>query len=86
MKIYDKVLKSLKENPITRSSDKELIWYLCGGHNGIMTKEMFMKAIPFETITRARRKVQEHHPELCATDRVNKLRKQKQQEFPKFLF
>ena len=43
-------------------------------HDGVITKEDFLKAPSFESITRARRKVQELNPELAPNDYVKKAR------------
>lgn len=68
MKLYDIVKQILQTYPTTRDSDKSLIWqvWVKGGYvqNGVITKWDFFDATTPESITRARRKVQEDHPEL----------------------
>lgn len=39
---------------------------------------------PFETVSRARRKLQEKYPELRATSKVENARKEKQMEFEEY--
>ena len=74
-KIYDTVRAILYKHPRTRNSDKELIWTFwwhmgaLGGDGKLTSKAFFSSATP-ESITRARRKVQENHPELQAVKRV----------------
>jgi hypothetical protein len=73
MRTYDLVKMILENNPKTRSSDNELLWdYACAISNDLLytntnlfPKKDFME-IPFETVTRCRRKIQELHPELRA--------------------
>lgn len=78
----------MMESGDTRSSDKRLIWEVLR-KRGLITKiwtedKVFegitwndLKQAPtFESITRARRKVQEQHPELQAVEDVKKKRDQ----------
>lgn len=71
MKLYDLVKDIMINNPYTRNSDKELIWVVLVrkgfATDNIISKENFKRSPTFESITRARRKVQELHPELQAT-------------------
>jgi hypothetical protein len=85
MKIYDIVKQILERNDNTRSSDKYLIWsvfrrlgYVSMTEDGdeYVKKEDFMECPSFESITRARRKVQENHPELQAVEEVRQKREQ----------
>jgi hypothetical protein len=93
LKIYDIVKDLLIKEPLLRSSDRKLIWrvwettgfaseeewgektYL---HASIIYRD-FMKAPMCESITRARRKVQEDNPSLRATDLVQRAREEKEQ-------
>jgi len=64
-KLYDLVKMVLEEQPITRASDKylivEVLWYF----RVTLLDDILKKSVPsFETITRARRKIQQLHPEL----------------------
>jgi len=87
MKTYDIVLSILRKYPKTRSNDSELAWqymvmtaqdptYLDGG---FLTKRDFFN-LPYETITRCRRKIRELHPELSATPLVQRWRSELQSE------
>lgn len=68
MKLYDRVKQILEIYPLTRDSDKHLIWEVWSRKgfivNGAISKWDFLVATSPESITRARRKVQEDHPEL----------------------
>jgi hypothetical protein len=100
MKIFDLVKKILETNEQTRNSDKELIWLVYkklgivrdvewfGTKEAILKEHVISGKMPsFETITRARRKVQELNPSLEATDsKVRSLRKQKQKTKGTFIF
>lgn len=81
MNMYDIVKDILVRYPETRSSDKYLIWEvlrLLGFlEAGQLTWDRFRKTPPLESITRARRKVQEMHPELQANETVREIRRQK---------
>jgi len=82
MKLYDLVKDILIKAPQTRSSDKSLIWEVLRRRNCLINVEGrygvitvldykgFEDAPTFESITRARRKVQEVHPELQAVEEV----------------
>ena len=91
MNIYDKVLRLLTQKPETRSSDKKLlleIWrdqgILVNEHLNI---EAFIRsAVSAETITRARRKVQEVHKNLRAEQVVSEGRREVEKEKGLFIF
>lgn len=89
-KLYDLILNLLKEFPAMRSSDKKLIWnvwgYLGYVHNGHIGRQSFMNAPTPETITRCRRKIQEHKPELRATVQVQNKRKEKEETKGNFIY
>ncbi len=74
MKLYDKVKTLLEMYPKLRNSDMELFWDICERkqltREGFISKSNFMNAPAFESISRARRKVQENHPELAASESV----------------
>lgn len=84
MKIYDLVKQILEDTPKTRESDKLLmlyVWYKQGVINGGMIdgRRFMSEATTPESITRARRKVQELHPSLRSTNTaVNQARDAKQ--------
>mgnify|MGYP001574549948 CR=1 FL=1 len=95
MKIYDVIFDLLTEYPELRNSDKKLlwsVWHRKGLITGIasnyaITREGFYKAPSSESVTRARRKVQELHPELGATsEKVKSLRRQKENTKGTFIF
>lgn len=82
MKLYDLIKKLLMEDVELRNSDKKLIWATwqeLGLANESITYENFLKdkcPLP-ESIRRCRQKIQETHPELEATVKVKKLRKER---------
>lgn len=95
MKLYDLVKELLTKYPELRDSDKKLLWNVWGkkGHlsvndfgNTAITKESFLKSVSAESITRARRKVQEQHPELRASKAVEDSRKLKAEKKGMFIF
>lgn len=84
---YDMVLELLKENEEYRKSDLMLLQRV---YSDILGKDagkmqfktilnMIGKELPaFDTVCRARRKVQENHPELVDHDTYNRRMKKKQ--------
>jgi len=93
--IYDIVLRILRESPVSRNSDKKLIWNVlytmgyvaeAGVGYGLINIDNFLKAPSFESITRARRKVQELHPELRSSKEVQKAKDLKQSKGGNFIF
>jgi len=90
MKLYNIVKDTLILHPITRSSDKRLIWYVMMLANNVRTDNMtfvqFMNCPSFESITRARRKVQENHPDLQAGAGVKKAREDKESTKGTFVY
>lgn len=90
MRTYDIVLKLLREHEELRSSDRKLLWAVWewqGIASNSMTKELFLSSsIVAEGVTRARRKIQQLHPELHATQEVKKARKIKQEQKGKLIF
>ena len=99
MKIYDRVKKILEKYPDCRNDDKKLMWAVWW-EKGLVQYDSktpiaisrimymdFLNAPMPESITRARRKVQELHPELCPTrDFVKRARKQKEATKGNFVF
>lgn len=90
MKIYDIVLKLLIDRLELRSSDRKLLWAVWeyqGIAGSTITKQQFLDTtISAESITRARRKAQELHPELEANDVVKNARVVKQQSKGTWIF
>lgn len=99
MNAYDLVKKVLEEKPYTRSSDKHLlweVWFLQGctseEYDDAFRTEIIKKgawlnrALTPETVTRARRKVQEQHPELCAEKAVEDARRKREEKGGNFIF
>lgn len=90
MKIYDLVKRLLTDLPELRNSDKKLIWAVWAKKQLVqvrpnqpiaLAKVMYMdylNAPSSESITRARRKLQEQFPHLRATKPVEVRRRKKQ--------
>lgn len=82
--MYILVKELLEEKPERRDNDKKLIWavlfklgYADTYH--IRFQDFLDRGFPaFESITRARRKVQQDHPELRASKFIRDLRKLKE--------
>jgi hypothetical protein len=79
--MYEIVKKVLTEDETTRLDDKKLIWRVYGSMgfvvNGVLDYGSFKNCPTPETVTRARRKVQELHPEL--TDKYTKRNRAKRE-------
>jgi hypothetical protein len=77
-KLYDTVRDLLRSNQLYRNSDRALIWAVLEVQgmvkDGTLNRDGFIESVAFESITRARRKVQENHPELQANETVKKHR------------
>lgn len=101
MKIYDLVKELLEKYPQTRNSDKFLMWtvwtYQIEKEEGKKPLENGLpQFLPFhmfintcttpESITRARRKVQEIHPELQAIPEIQAIRAEKESKKGTFIF
>lgn len=91
MKLYDKVKQLLTDNPELRDSDKKLltkVWKEQGIiTNGYFNEALFLRSgISAESVTRARRKVQEHHSDLKGHSEVVKERKVREEKFGMFTF
>ena len=90
MKIYDLVHELLIKDVSLRNSDLKLIWAVLEKtdkvRNNFISYTNFMSSIPHESITRARRKIQQLHPELKAVKEVEEKRKEREAKFPKLIF
>ncbi len=88
--MYERVLSLLQDHPQTRNSDKKLFWRYCVTYHGMdsdhMTLQFWTNGPSYESITRARRKVQEIHPELTGVDSVQANRKALEQMKGNFIF
>lgn len=93
MKLYDTVKEVLEQYPDTRDSDKKLMWLIWSrqlekstsesiSHYDFLSKQVTTP----ESITRARRKVQQTHEHLRATKAVETARKRKEQTKGLFIF
>lgn len=84
MKLYDLTKQLLEQYEPLRSDDKKLLWAVWTKMKlveaGSITKELYYKAPSSESVTRARRRVQENNPELQATQAVQEARKQIEKE------
>lgn len=87
MKLYDTVKQLLTVYPQLRNSDKKLLWAVWTmkglvkvNLEGVksISRESFYKAPSSESVTRARRKIQEEFPHLQATQEVQESREEKQ--------
>lgn len=95
MKTYDLIKLILTEKPETRSNDKKLmleVWsrqnviYRSNQQFAINTQLFITKAAPAESITRARRKIQELHKHLRAVASVEEKRREKQNQKGTFVY
>jgi len=88
--IYELVKDILTKYPATRDSDKKLIWsvHIKEGKvvGGRMSMEDFLNSTSEESITRARRKVQEECPELASSPIVAEMRKEKEEDKGTFVY
>ena len=87
----DDVKAILEQHPSARNSDFELIAFFAYQHSlsGVPFSEAVMRwqlkqLPPFETITRARRKLQEQYPQLRATETVRKRRAESEERHRDF--
>ncbi len=95
-KIFDLVKELLTEHPSLRDSDKKLLWAVWWKKRLVQAQKPlaisrilymdYMNAPSSESITRARRKVQEMYPELAATKPIEKRRRVKEQTKGTFIF
>lgn len=85
MRLYELIKKLLEEKEDRRNSDKKLmwaVWHKLGYATLSMSFTDFINPncpTP-ESITRARRKIQEEYPELQATDEVERERRKKEEQ------
>ena len=90
MTIYDLVFKLLTERPALRDSDKKLIWsvWITQGKviGGKIMMEDYLSSEIEESITRARRMVQNDHPELKASPIVQEMRDKKEEDKGTFIY
>lgn len=88
---YDIVKDILIEFKDCRDSDKRLLWEFWK-RSGLTTPEgtisysNYLNATSSESITRARRKVQELHPELGSSEEVQKEKDKKEQSKGTFIY
>lgn len=88
--VAPKVLMVLKDFPDTREDDKELILKVYQHHYGVRLTEafasvMWRKDLPtFESIRRARQRIQAECPELRASADVERVREDERKEYVKF--
>lgn len=92
MKIYDLVKSLLVKDKKYRNSDRELLWEVWelegSAFAGVMRRDKFLgkETTTPESITRARRMVQEKHPELGADPEVKKARDAREEDKGTFVF
>jgi len=88
--MYDLVKLILEQDKEARSSDRRLIWavYQSMGHlkDGMLDYENFLICPTPETITRARRKVQELNPDLDADESTKRIRRKRELKGGYFVF
>ena len=84
MKVYDKVKYLLETFPECKDSDKKLLWryWSCQINKTSQLLDSidyhdFNRLVSAESITRARRAVQEHHEELRASKKIEEARSSK---------
>jgi len=80
MKLHDRILKILEEKPATRNSDTELMLETWASFGLYLSKEQaeLLKSLPkLESITRARRTIQNDLGLYKASERVQKARMDK---------
>ena len=95
--ITDIVKEVLKAHEKARNSDEYLYLLVCsivGKNNGFDAENMTMahfllyrkefKLPSFETVSRARRKIQQHHPELAGNDVVEGYRSENEEVFKRY--
>lgn len=91
-KIEDKVFKVLQQRPETRSDDFVLVFWVFNEFNEnavympfdyVMANHVELCLPSFHSITRARRKIFENHPEL-KPKKITKYRAEKEEEFKEY--
>ena len=96
-KISDLVHELLINEPACRNSDNILYWRVLqtiGSRNGIDVEKMSVPTLllhmreyglpSIESVGRARRKIQENNPELCANDTVEAYREVLEEEYREY--
>jgi len=88
--LYELIKQLLTDYPSLRDSDKKLIWsvHIKEGKvmGGKISMEDFLSSTSEESITRARRRVQEEHPELCASPLIQEMRDKKEEDKGTFIY
>ena len=85
--VTPQVQKILEEMPETRDDDRELILQVYARFYDVWLGDRFYKIMrkkdlpPFESIRRARQKVQARRPELRSSDDVDAIRKMEELEY-----
>ena len=88
--VAPKVLMTLKDFPDTREDDKELILRVYQQHYGVRLTEafasvMWRKDLPtFESIRRARQRIQADCPELRANAEIEAVREEERKDYVRF--
>lgn len=80
MKLHDRILKILEEKPVTRNSDTELMLEIWASFGLYLSKEQaeLLKSLPkLESITWARRTIQNDLGLYKASERIEKARMDK---------
>ena len=81
------VYMALKTNPRTRDDDRELVLQVYSKYYDVWLGDRFYKIMrnkklpPFESIRRARQRVQARRPELRSSDDVDAIRKMEELEY-----
>lgn len=90
-KTFDLVKSILEEHPSARENDYALIRFAAKrfGFDGLtfddaVSSWAFNKLPSFESLTRARRKVQELYPELRSEERIAEMRAEREREYREF--
>jgi hypothetical protein len=93
MNTYEKVKRLLECHSELRNSDKKLLWKYWNDEIPDYEREEFyisygdfLNCTPAESITRARRAVQKHHPELQASKKIKQSREEKAKNPSGWLF
>jgi hypothetical protein len=89
-KVSNIVKEILERNKATRDNDNllyvEVIYAIKpevvnSNFRYVLSNANFLGLPPFETVSRCRRKLQKEYPELKASDKVEKIRTEKQEEY-----
>jgi hypothetical protein len=94
-KLYDLIKQLLTDYPQMRDSDKVLIWEVWGRlgfvtrdlyWGSVLTSEKFWDATSPESIRRCRQKIQEKHPELRSSKKVQEAKDRKEATKSTFIY